>query len=109
MKHPLHAEKGAKCHCNCIGLKKLRGPLGWGENFLQPLLSHPLAIEGNGCVDSPLASFLKGSAVNFFLNSNFQVYLNNRFNILKIPGEFFQILEKSWKILKFGHGETWDS
>ena len=58
MQHPLHAEKRAKSHCNCIGLKQLRGPMGWGENFLQSLMgcTHPLVVEGNGCVDFPLAS-----------------------------------------------------
>ena len=28
MHHPVHAEKRAKSHCNYIGLKELRGPVG---------------------------------------------------------------------------------
>ena len=30
MHNPVHAEKRAKSHCNCIGLKELRGPMGKG-------------------------------------------------------------------------------
>ena len=51
MHHPVHAEKRAERHCNCIGLKVLRGPMGGrDENFLQPLMhcTHPLVVEGNG-------------------------------------------------------------
>ena len=29
--HHVHAEKRAKSHCNCIGFKEFRGPLGEKE------------------------------------------------------------------------------
>ena len=51
MYHPVHAEKRAKSHYNCIGWKELRGPMGEGsENFLMPLMGciDPLVVEGNG-------------------------------------------------------------
>ena len=33
MHHPVHAEKGAKSHCNYIGLKEVRGLMGVKISF----------------------------------------------------------------------------
>ena len=51
MYHTVQAQKRAKSHCSCIGLKELRSHMGeGGENFLQPLMgcTHPLLVEENG-------------------------------------------------------------
>ena len=76
MHDPVHAEKRAKSHCNCIDLKELSSPMAdGGENFLQPLLGCTLllVVVGNGFVDLPLASLLRVSAVKFFKTGLFSV------------------------------------
>ena len=65
----MHAEKRANNQCSCIGLKELMGPMGEGcEHFLQLLMgcTHPLVVEGNGQLDSPFASLLRGCPVKIF-------------------------------------------
>ena len=72
MHHSVHAEKRVKAIAIALVMKEPRGPMedGGGKTSLQPLMgcTHSLVVEGNGFVDSLLASLLRESAVNIFKN-----------------------------------------
>ena len=83
--------KRAKSHCNCIGLKELRGPIGMKISFshywVAPTLKW-LKIMG---VDSPFAALQSGSAVKIlFKNWTFFRYVTVM-NIVHLASIFVRV------------------